>query len=112
MRKVCYKLIPFFYLLRNRSLVLFVSLLGDITVWETGILELTNKPCLFVGDADVDVSLFSPGRVSQDYPMKIVWKKGFIRLVLVVGILWMLLILLALLFHIWSCQTTVSVLSG
>ncbi|BAT73642.1 hypothetical protein VIGAN_01115100 [Vigna angularis var. angularis] len=61
---------------------------------------------------DVDVSLFSPGRVSQDYPMKIVWKKGFIRLVLVVGILWMLLILLALLFHIWSCQTTVSVLSA
>ncbi|XP_052723718.1 probable hexosyltransferase MUCI70 isoform X1 [Vigna angularis] len=64
------------------------------------------------GEEDVDVSLFSPGRVSQDYPMKIVWKKGFIRLVLVVGILWMLLILLALLFHIWSCQTTVSVLSA
>jgi len=81
-------------------------------VWETGSSALTNKLCLFVGDADVDVSLFSSGRVSQDYPMKIVWKKGFVRLVLVVGILWMLLILLALLFHIWSCQTSVSFLSG
>ncbi|ESW31413.1 hypothetical protein PHAVU_002G236800 [Phaseolus vulgaris] len=61
---------------------------------------------------DVDVTLFSSGRVSQDYPTKIVWKKGFVRLVLVVGILWMLLILLALLFHIWSCQTSVSFLSA
>lgn len=51
-------------------------------------------------------------RVSQDYPMKIVWKKGFIRLVLVGGILWMLLILLASLLHVWSCQSSISFFSG
>ena len=56
--------------------------------------------------------LFSQGRLPQDYPMKIVWKKGFIRLVLVVGILWMMLILIALLFHVWSCQSSVSFFSG
>jgi hypothetical protein len=67
---------------------------------------------LFVGHADFEVGLFSSGRVPQDYPMKIVWKKGFVRLVLVGGILWMLLILIALLFHIWSCQSSVSFLSG
>ncbi|KAL5175374.1 hypothetical protein HKD37_08G021589 [Glycine soja] len=61
---------------------------------------------------DFEVGFFSSGRVPQDYPMKIVWKKGFVRLVLVAGILWMLLILLALLFHIWSCQTSVSFLSA
>ncbi|XP_027345876.1 uncharacterized protein LOC113857842 isoform X3 [Abrus precatorius] len=61
---------------------------------------------------DFEVGLFSSGRVPQDYPMKIVWKKGFVQLVLVAGILWMLLILMALLFHIWSCQTSVSFLSG
>ncbi|KAK4266674.1 hypothetical protein QN277_027560 [Acacia crassicarpa] len=61
---------------------------------------------------DFEVGLFSSGRVSQDSPMKIVWKKGFIRLVLVTGILWMLLILTALLFHIWSCQSSVSFFSA
>ncbi|XP_044508895.1 probable hexosyltransferase MUCI70 isoform X2 [Mangifera indica] len=47
------------------------------------------------------------GRFSQDYPMKIVWKRGFIRLVLVAGIVWMLLILFVLLIHVWSCQSSV-----
>ena len=65
-----------------------------------------------VDGADFEVSLFSSGRLSQDNPMKIVWKNGFIRLVLVAGILWMLLILTALLFHIWSCQSSISFLSG
>ncbi|KAG5247213.1 DUF616 protein [Salix suchowensis] len=50
--------------------------------------------------------LFSSGKLSSDYAMKIIWKKGFIRLVLVAGILWMLLILIVLLFHIWSCQSS------
>jgi hypothetical protein len=62
--------------------------------------------------ADSERGLFLPGRLPQDYPMKIVWKKGFIRLVLVAGILWMLLILIALLFHVWSCQSSISFLSG
>ncbi|XP_044489051.1 probable hexosyltransferase MUCI70 isoform X2 [Mangifera indica] len=52
------------------------------------------------------------GRFSQDYPMKIVWKRGFIRLVLVAGIVWMLLILFVLLIHVWSCQSSVAFISG
>ncbi|KAG6709206.1 probable hexosyltransferase MUCI70 isoform X1 [Carya illinoinensis] len=52
------------------------------------------------------------GRSPQEYPMMIVWKKGFIRLVLVGGILWMLLILSALLFHVWSCHSSVSFFSA
>lgn len=62
--------------------------------------------------ADSDGGFFSPGRSAQEYPLKIVWKTGFIRLVLVAGIVWMLLILVVLLFHIWSCQSSVSFLSG
>ncbi|KAL4330234.1 hypothetical protein AHAS_Ahas13G0379700 [Arachis hypogaea] len=59
-----------------------------------------------------EAGFLSSGWASQDgYPVKIVWRKGFIQLVLVAGILWMLLILVALLFHIWSCQSTVSFLS-
>ncbi|CAI8618628.1 unnamed protein product [Vicia faba] len=74
--------------------------------------DRSNQNLQEKGDVDFEVGLFSSGRVPQDYPMKIVWKKGFIRLVLVGGILWMLLILIALLFHIWSCQTSVSFLSA
>lgn len=62
--------------------------------------------------ADVEGGLFSPAKLRQDYPLKIVWKKGFVRLFLVGGILWMLLILFASLFHIWSCQSSISFLSG
>ncbi|KAE8008809.1 hypothetical protein FH972_005284 [Carpinus fangiana] len=61
---------------------------------------------------DSEEGLFYPERLPQDYPMKIVWKKGFIRLVLVAGILWVLLILIALLFHVWSCQSSVSFFSA
>ncbi|XP_042979059.1 probable hexosyltransferase MUCI70 isoform X1 [Carya illinoinensis] len=61
---------------------------------------------------DSEEGFSHPGRSSQDYPMKIVWKKGFIRLVLVAGILWMFLILIALLFHVWSCQSSVSFFSA
>ncbi|XP_052191918.1 probable hexosyltransferase MUCI70 [Diospyros lotus] len=61
---------------------------------------------------DTEGGFFSPGRLPQDYPMKIIWKRGFIRLVLVGGILWMLLILLALLFHVWSCQSSVAFFSA
>lgn len=52
------------------------------------------------------------GRFPHDYPMKAVWKKGFIRLFLVAGILWMLLILTVLLFHVWSCQSSVAFFSA
>ncbi|XWS67708.1 hypothetical protein CRYUN_Cryun04dG0029000 [Craigia yunnanensis] len=56
--------------------------------------------------------LFSSVRLPQDNPMKVVWKQGFIRLVIVAGILWMLLILIVLLFHIWSCQSSFSFFSA
>ncbi|WCJ39921.1 hypothetical protein M5689_020869 [Euphorbia peplus] len=49
---------------------------------------------------------YPSGKFPNDYPIKIIWKRGFIRLVLVVGILWMMLILLVLLFHVWSCQSS------
>lgn len=60
---------------------------------------------------DAEGGLFSP-RFPQDYPMKIVWKRGFIRLVLVAGIVWMLLILIVLLFHVWSCQSSLAFFSA
>ncbi|XP_010275790.1 PREDICTED: uncharacterized protein LOC104610732 isoform X1 [Nelumbo nucifera] len=57
-------------------------------------------------------SFCSPEGMSQDYAMKVVWKRGFVRLVLVIGILWMLLILTVLLFHIWSCQSSITFFSA
>ncbi|GAB4828028.1 hypothetical protein Ancab_034915 [Ancistrocladus abbreviatus] len=54
----------------------------------------------------------SPKRFNVDSPVKILWKRGFIRLVLVAGMIWMLLILTVLLFHIWSCQSSVAFFSA
>ncbi|XP_077246710.1 putative hexosyltransferase MUCI70 isoform X2 [Tasmannia lanceolata] len=61
---------------------------------------------------DIEDGLFSQGRLPQDGLMKIVWRRGFIRLCLVVGILWMFLILVVLLFHVWSCQSSAAFISG
>ncbi|KAL6509098.1 hypothetical protein OROGR_023205 [Orobanche gracilis] len=47
------------------------------------------------------------GKLSQEYAMRIVWKRGFIRLILTGGIIWILVILTVLLFHIWSCESSV-----
>ncbi|KDP35574.1 hypothetical protein JCGZ_09012 [Jatropha curcas] len=58
------------------------------------------------GDWSNQASYSKDGKLPSDYPMRIIWKKGFIRLIFVAGILWMLLILLVLLFHIWSCQSS------
>lgn len=66
----------------------------------------------WVVHADAGGGFFSPGRFTQDYATKVVWKMGFIRLVLVRGILWMLLILIVLLFHVWSCQSSLAFFSG
>ncbi|KAL2542396.1 Protein of unknown function (DUF616) [Abeliophyllum distichum] len=55
--------------------------------------------------------IISGGKLSQDYTMRIIWKRGFIRLVLTAGIIWMLLILTVLLFHVWSCQSSVAFFS-
>ncbi|KAJ9178777.1 hypothetical protein P3X46_010634 [Hevea brasiliensis] len=54
----------------------------------------------------------SSGNFSSDYPSRIMWKHGFIRLVLVAAILWMLLILVVLLFHVWSCQSSYAFFSA
>ncbi|KAL8497783.1 hypothetical protein ACS0TY_021207 [Phlomoides rotata] len=52
--------------------------------------------------------LLYSGKLSQEYTMRITWKRGFIRLILTGGIIWMLLILTVLFFHIWSCQSSVA----
>lgn len=52
------------------------------------------------------------GKLSQEHTMRITWKRGFIRLILTGGIIWMLLILTVLFFHIWSCQSSVAFFSG
>ncbi|CAN1134622.1 Probable hexosyltransferase MUCI70 [Linum perenne] len=61
---------------------------------------------------DEEDGFFSSGKLPSDYPMKMVWKRGFIRLVLVAGIVWMLLILVVLLFHVWSCQSSYAFFSA
>lgn len=63
-------------------------------------------------DADGDDGFFDADKSSLDYPIKIIWKRGFVRLLLVGGILWMLLILVVLLFHIWTCQSSLVFVSG
>ncbi|KAL2468513.1 hypothetical protein Fot_50089 [Forsythia ovata] len=56
--------------------------------------------------------ILSGGKLSQDYTMRIIWKRGFIRLALTAGIIWMLIILTVLLFHVWSCQSSVAFFSA
>lgn len=51
-------------------------------------------------------------KLSPEYTMRITWKRGFIRLILTGGIIWMLIILTVLLFHIWSCQSSFAFFSG
>ncbi|XP_071688837.1 uncharacterized protein [Rutidosis leptorrhynchoides] len=48
----------------------------------------------------------------SNYPTIIIWKRGIVRLLLAGGIMWMLLILAVLLFHIWSCQSSLVFLSA
>ncbi|XP_022876150.1 uncharacterized protein LOC111394529 isoform X1 [Olea europaea var. sylvestris] len=61
---------------------------------------------------DREGGFLSGGKLTQDYKMKIIWKRGFIKMVLAVGIIWMLLILGVFLFHIWTCQSSVAVFSA
>nr|CAB3471460.1 unnamed protein product [Digitaria exilis] len=44
--------------------------------------------------------------------MRLVWRRGAVRLVLVSAIAWAMLVLLALAFHLWSCSSSVAFLSG
>jgi hypothetical protein len=44
--------------------------------------------------------------------MRLVWRRGVVRLVLVSAIAWAMLVLLALAFHLWSCNSSVAFLSG
>ncbi|GAB4832480.1 hypothetical protein Ancab_006502 [Ancistrocladus abbreviatus] len=55
--------------------------------------------------------LLFPKRFNLDYPMKILWKKVLVRLLLVASMIWILLILTVLLFHIWSCQSSIAFFS-
>lgn len=52
------------------------------------------------------------GKLSPEYTMRISWRRGFIRLILTGGIIWMLLILTVLMFHIWSCQSSLAFFAG
>ncbi|KAL1563474.1 putative hexosyltransferase MUCI70 [Salvia divinorum] len=49
---------------------------------------------------------------SPEYTMRLTWKRGFIRLIMTGGIIWMLIILTVLFFHIWSCQSSVAFFSA
>ncbi|KAK1273142.1 hypothetical protein QJS04_geneDACA009666 [Acorus gramineus] len=60
---------------------------------------------------DVEDGPFLQGRATQDLPMRIFFRRGFIRLLLVSGITWTLLILLVVLFHVLSCQSSITSLS-
>ncbi|TVU07571.1 hypothetical protein EJB05_40933 [Eragrostis curvula] len=44
--------------------------------------------------------------------MRVVWRRGAVRLVLVSAIAWAMLVLLALAFHLWSCSSSVGFLSA
>ncbi|CAN6162681.1 unnamed protein product [Urochloa humidicola] len=44
--------------------------------------------------------------------MRLVWRRGAVRLVLVSAIAWAMLVLLALAFHLWSCSSSVAFLSA
>ncbi|CAN6478691.1 unnamed protein product [Victoria cruziana] len=56
--------------------------------------------------ADDECSLLLSDRSFQESSLKPFWKKSFIRLILAAGILWIFLMLVALLFQVWSCQLT------
>lgn len=72
--------------------------------------SLFLKVATFV-DAGDETDVSANGSGLHD-PLRMVWRKGFIRLVLVSAILWMLLILFALLFHLWSCHSSISFFLG
>ncbi|KAL5710503.1 hypothetical protein ACHQM5_021057 [Ranunculus cassubicifolius] len=74
------------------------------------VMRLRNNQ--FSQTADDPNGLSSPSGRSQDFSMKILWRKGFVRLVLVGGILWMALILIVLSFHVLSCQSSISFFSA
>lgn len=76
------------------------------------IITFFHELLILLDVADAEAGFFSPTRLHTDCTLKKIWKAGFLRLLLVGGILWMLLILFALLFHVWSCQSSLSFFSG
>lgn len=60
---------------------------------------------------DVGGDSSSPGKAAQDH-LKMIWRRGFVRLLLVSGILWSMLIVATLLFHVWSCHSSIAFLSA
>lgn len=52
------------------------------------------------------------GELPSDFSLRILWKRGFIRLLLFAGIICIFLIPITSLFHIWSCQSSVAFFSA
>ncbi|XP_024988687.1 uncharacterized protein LOC112523352 isoform X2 [Cynara cardunculus var. scolymus] len=76
-------------------------------------LRASRRPDRFYNNFEMKgADGFFDDKSSSDYPIKVIWKRGFVRLLLVGGILWMMLILAVLLFHIWSCQSSLVFLSA
>lgn len=61
--------------------------------------------------SDSEEDGFNGGK-SQPDPLRLICGRGFIRLLLVSAIVWMLLIFAALAFHLWSCHSSIGFLSG
>ncbi|KAL9671698.1 hypothetical protein QQ045_009268 [Rhodiola kirilowii] len=81
-------------------------------VFSTKLTRRGDRETAYQQIKDVEgVSGFSVN-FPQDYPLRILWKKGFVRLVLVAGVLWMLLIMVVLLLHVWSCQSSLAFFSA
>lgn len=72
-------------------------------------LRASRRPDRLHSNLEMKDGLFD---VEKSSSIKIIWKRGFVRLLLVGGILWMLLILAVLLFHIWTCQSSLLFLSA
>ncbi|KAL0923497.1 hypothetical protein M5K25_007556 [Dendrobium thyrsiflorum] len=60
---------------------------------------------------DFEGGFFSPVKALRD-PIRMIWQRGCIRLFLVSAIAWVMLVLIALLFHVWSCHSEISFLSA
>ncbi|KAJ6843440.1 uncharacterized protein M6B38_296635 [Iris pallida] len=68
-----------------------------------------SQPLSKYSDVENDVGR---GSSSAQDPLRLICGRGFVRLVLVSAILWMLLILAALALHLWSCHSSISFLTA
>ncbi|CAM8901656.1 unnamed protein product [Rhodiola kirilowii] len=80
--------------------------------FSTKLIRRGDRDTAYQQIRDAEGGSGSPAKFPQHYPLRILWKKGFVRLVIVAGILWMLLIMVVLLFHVWSCQSSLAFFSA